>query len=319
MAGWQVGDLYPFDPDAGQTAIDAAVAFARDWQGAAEGRITVMLGPQAPDMLPRDQLLQVKRIAAREGWMIHMHVAQGDREIDQMLQRYGQRTPAFLQDLGYLDEGLLAVHLTEATDEEAAAIARRGARMALCSGSIGIIDGVVAPACAFRAAGGLVALGSDQASGNNCNNVFNEMKLTALFNKIKYRDPTVMPAWEALRLATIEGARAIGLGDEIGSLEEGKQADLILVDLRALNLTPVLQAPVRNIVPNLVYAASGHEVRTVLVAGQVLIRDGQVLTADEDTVRDQAQALAAAVARCVAADPLHKNMALLAAMEAGQL
>ena len=319
MAGWKVGDLYPLDPAAGQAAIDTAVAFARDWHGAAEGRITVMLGPQAPDMLPRDQLLQVKRLADREGLMIHMHVAQGDREIDQMLKRYGQRTPAFLDELGYLDEGLLAVHLTEATDDEAALIARRGVRMALCSGSIGIIDGIVPPAHAFRAAGGLVALGSDQASGNNCNNIFNEMKLTALFNKIKYRDPTVMPAWEVLRLATIEGAQAIGLGDEIGSLEPGKQADLILVDLTALNLSPVLETPVRNIVPNLVYAASGHEVKTVMVAGRVLMHDRQVLTADEDAVRAEAQAQAEAVARRVAADPVHKGMALLEAMKAGQL
>ena len=84
-----------------------------------------------------------------------------------MVKRYGQRTPAFLDDLGYLDGQLLAVHLTEATDEEATLIAQRGARMALCSGSIGLIDGIVPPAQAFRAAGGLVALGSDQASGNN--------------------------------------------------------------------------------------------------------------------------------------------------------
>jgi 5-methylthioadenosine/S-adenosylhomocysteine deaminase len=319
MAGWQVGDLYPFDTNAGQAAIDAAVAFAQDWHGAAEGRITVMLGPQAPDMLPRDQLLQVKRIADRQGLMIHMHVAQGDREIDQMLKRFGQRTPAYLDEIGYLDEGLLAVHLTEATDDEAALIARRGARMALCSGSIGIIDGIVPPAHAFRAAGGLAALGSDQASGNNCNNMFNEIKLTALFNKIKYRDPAVMPAWEAVRMATIEGARAVGLGDEIGSLEPGKQADLILVDLTALNLSPVLETPIRNIVPNLVYAASGGEVKTVMVAGRTLMRDRQVLTADEAAVRAEAQEQATALARRVAADPVHKGMALLAAMEAGQL
>lgn len=319
MAGWKVGDLYPFDLAVGQAAIDAAVTFARDWHGAAEGRITVMLGPQAPDMLPRAQLLQVKRIAAREGLMIHMHVAQGDREIDQMLKRYGQRTPAYLDEIGYLDEGLLAVHLTEATDNEAAAIARRGARMALCSGSIGIIDGIVPPAHAFRAAGGLVALGSDQASGNNCNNIFNEMKLTALFNKIKFRDPTVMPAWEVLRMATIEGAQAIGLGDEIGSLEPGKQADLILVDLTALNLSPVIDTPVRNIVPNLVYAGSGHEVKTVMVAGRVLMRDRQVLTADEAAIRAEAQVQAEAIARRVAADPVHRSMALLAAMESGRL
>jgi 5-methylthioadenosine/S-adenosylhomocysteine deaminase len=145
------------------------------------------------------------------------------------------------------------------------------------------------------------------------------VKLAALFNKIKYRDPTLMPAWDALRMATIEGAQAIGLGDEIGSLEVGKQADLILVDLKALNLSPVLEASVRNIVPNLVYAASGHEVKTVMVAGNILVRDGVVLTADEDAVRAEAQVQAEELARHVAADPVHTGMALLEAMEAGRL
>ncbi len=148
------------------------------------------------------------------------------------------------------------------------------------------------------------------------------MVLTALFNKIKFRDPTVMPAWEVLRMATVEGAQAIGLGNEngIGSLETGKQADLILVDLSALNLSPVLDAPVRNIVPNLVYAGSGHEVKSVMVAGRVLVRDRRVLTADEDAaVRAEAQAQAEAVARRVAADPVHESMALLEAMRADRL
>jgi 5-methylthioadenosine/S-adenosylhomocysteine deaminase len=319
MAGWKVGDIYPLDPAIGQQAIDTATAFTRDWHGAADGRITTMLGPQAPDMLSSDQLLQIKRRAESEGLMIHMHVAQGDREIDQMVKRFGKRTPQYLDELGYLDEQLLAVHLTEATDDEAAIIAQRGVRMALCSGSIGLIDGIVPPARAFRDAGGLVALGSDQAAGNNCNNIFNEMKLTALFNKIKARDPEVMPAWEVLRMATIEGAQAIGLGDEIGSLEAGKQADLILVDLSAPNLTPVLDAPIRTIVPNLVYAASGSEVSTVMVAGRVLVRDGRVLTIPETDVWAEAQAQAEAVAQRVAADPVHESMALLKAMRAGQL
>jgi 5-methylthioadenosine/S-adenosylhomocysteine deaminase len=319
MAGWSVGSLYPLDRVTGEKSLEAAVALTREWHGAAGGRITTMLGPQAPDMLSREQLLQVKQVASREGLMIHMHVAQGDREMDQMLQRYGQRTPAYLDEVGYLDDQLLAVHLTEATEDEAGLIAQRGARMALCSGSIGIIDGIVPPAQAFRSAGGPVALGSDQASGNNCHNVFNEMKLTALFNKIRSRDPTVMPAWEVLRMATIEGARAIGLGEEVGSLEPGKQADLILVDLTAPNLSPVLEAPIRNIVPNLVYAATGQEVRLVMVAGRMLVRDGQVLSADEAEVRAEAQAQAEEVARHVAADPAHKGMALLDAMEAGRL
>jgi 5-methylthioadenosine/S-adenosylhomocysteine deaminase len=191
--------------------------------------------------------------------------------------------------------------------------------MALCSGSIGIIDGIVPPAHVFRRSGGPVALGSDQASGNNCNNIFNEMKLTALFNKIKYRDPTVMPAWEVLRMATIEGARAIGLDNQIGSLAAGKAADLILVDLTAPNLSPVLIDPLRNIVPNLVYAGTGHEVKTVMIDGQVIVRDYQVLTVDEGAIRAEAQRQAEAVARRVAADPVHQDMALLTAMQQGQL
>ena len=319
MAGWKVGDLYPFDEARGQEMLNAALAFARDWHGAAGGRITVMLGPQAPDMMPRELLLAVKRAAERAGLMIHMHVAQGDREIDQLLKRTGQRTPAYLDQLGYLDSQLLAVHLTEATDDETRMIAGRGAHMALCSGSIGIIDGIVPPAHMFRQAGGHVALGTDQASGNNCINIFNEMKLTALFNKIKYRDPTVMPAWDVLRMATIEGAQAIGLGHEIGSLEPGKQADMIWVDLKELNLWPVLESPIRNIVPNLVYAASGHEVTHAMVAGRMVLRDRQVLNTDEDVIRAEAQRRADEVGRRVAVDPTSQNMALLRAMAAGQL
>ena len=319
MAGWKVGELYPLDEAAFDRALEAATAFVREWQGAAGGRITTMVGPQAADMLSREQLLKVKRLAEREGLMIHMHVAQGDREIEQLMKRYGQRTPALLEEMGFLDEQLLAVHLTEATDEEAALLARRGVRMALCSGSIGLIDGIVPPAHAFRQAGGKVVLGSDQAAGNNCNNIFNEMKLTALLNKCKYRDPRVMPAWEALRMATIEGAEAIGLGEEIGSLAAGKEADLIVVDLGALNLSPVLEAPVRNIVPNLVYAGTGHEVRTVMAAGRMVVRDGKVVTADEAAWRAEAQEQAEALARRVMGDEGYREMALMEAMEGGYL
>lgn len=319
MASWRLGDLYPLDDEIGEQRIQDALAFAHEWHGAENGRITVMFGPQGADMLTYSHLKHIKQLATAEGLMLHMHVAQGDREIDQMLKRYGKRTPAFLEQIGYLDDQLLAVHLTEATDEETAEIAYSGARMVLCSGSIGIIDGIVPPAQHFRACGGLVALGSDQAAGNNCNNIFNEMKLTALFNKIKYRDPTLMPAWEVLRMATIEGARAIGLGDEIGSLEVGKKADLILVDLQAPNLMPTLAGPIRNIVPNLVYAATGHEVDLVMVDGRILLRDGKLLYIDEEAVQAEVQEQAEEVAASVARDPIHRELALLQPMAEGRL
>ncbi|MEM8858243.1 MAG: amidohydrolase family protein [Chloroflexota bacterium] len=319
MAGWKIGDVYPLDDAVGQEGIDTANAFADNWHRAHDGRINVMYGPQGPDMIGLDQLMECKKLAEQRGLMVHVHTAQGDREIDQMLKRFGERTPAYLQEIGYLDEQLLAVHLTEATDEEAEMIAKSGAKMALCSGSIGIIDGIVPPAHVFRQAGGLVCLGSDQASGNNCNNVWNEMKLTSLFNKIKYGDPTVMPAWEVLRMGTIEGAQAIGLGDEIGSLKVGKKADVIAIDVTEPNILPILDDPIRTLVPNLIFAATGREVVHSIIDGDFVMRDQKILTADEHAVREDVQAQGERVAALVAADPVHKDMKLLEAMEAGNL
>lgn len=305
---WQEGDLYPFDIERGRRAMEEAVDFTYAWNGAADGRITTMLGIFSADMVPLELLHATKEIAQREGLMIHFHTAQGERETEQVVKRYGKRPIPFLEEIGYLDEQLLAIHLTDATEAEVTQLAQSGARMALCSGMIGIIDGLVPPAYAFRQAGGPVALGSSY------NNIFVEMRLTALFNKIKYQDPTVMPAWEVLRMATIEGARAISLDHQIGSLEVGKEADLILVDLSVLNLSPVLSHPIRNLVPNLVYSASGHEVKSVMVAGRLLVEERQVLALDETAIVAEAQTQAEQLSRRVAADPIHQNLDLMKAM-----
>ena len=147
-------------------------------------------------------------------------------------------------------------------------------------GSIAIIDGIVCPSVAFPNAGGHCALGSDQAPGNNCHNIFNEMKNVALFNKIKYQNPEVMPAWRALRMATIEGARAVGVGDVTGSLEAGKDADFIAIDLNKPTMLPVYTNPMRNIVPNIVYSARGEEVALSAVQGKVIYRDGEFTNVD---------------------------------------
>ena len=319
MAGLKIGDLYPFDEQRGRETIARATAFADNWHRSHDGRISVMYGPQGPDMIGLDQLMECKKLAAERGLMVHVHTAQGDREIDQMVKRYGERTPAYLQEIGYLDEQLLAVHLTEATDEETQLIAKSGAKMALCSGSIGIIDGIVPPAHVFRQMGGVVCLGSDQAAGNNCHNVWNEMKLTSLFNKIKYKDPTVMPAWEVLRMGTIEGAQAIGLGDEIGSLEVGKKADMIFIDVTEPNILPILDGPIRTLVPNLIFAATGREVVHSMIDGRFVMRDRAVLTLDERAIREEVQAEGERLSAAVAADPVHQSMKLLEAMEAGNL
>lgn len=288
---YKPGELYEFDEKMGEESLRRNIELHQKWNGAAGGRITVLFGPQGGDFMSLDLLLKVRKVARELGSKIHMHTQQGDRETYQIVKRYGKRPVQHLQDIGYLDDSLIAVHLTDCTDDEAATVARSGASMILCPGSIGIIDGIVPPSIAFQNAGGNCALGSDQAPGNNCHNIIGEMKNVALFNKIKYGNPEVMPAWKALRMATIEGARAVGLGDAVGSLERGKQADFIAVDLNRPSMLPVFTYPMRNIVPNLVYSARGEEVDLVAVAGRVIVRNGCLTTVDEQEYLDRVKPL----------------------------
>ncbi len=286
------GELYEFDAARGERMLETCLDVFSRFNNAADGRITVLFGPQGPDFVSRELLLRIQELARERKTKIHMHTQQGDRETAQMMMRYNKRPIAWLDEIGFLDENLIAVHLTDADEDEARLVARRGAAMTLCSGSIGIIDGVVPPAKAFQDAGGMVALGSDQAPGNNNHNMINEMKLTALFNKIRYQDPEVMPAWRVLRMATIEGARALGLDASVGSLKAGKQADFIVVDLTRPSLSPVYTKPMRNIVPNLVYSGRGDEVTLVAVAGRIIYENGLLVHLDESEVVSSVQAAA---------------------------
>lgn len=256
----------------------------RKWHNQANGRIRILFGPQGVDFLSTDMLLKVQKVVKERNTKMHMHVQQGDRETYQIVQRYGKRPTQLLKELGILDKDLIAVHLTDCNDDETRAIAESGASMIVNPASIGIIDGIVCPSKVFQDAGGFVALGSDQAPGNNCHNIIHEMKNVCMFNKIKYQNPEVMPAWKALRMATIEGAKAVGVDDIVGSLEPGKQADFIAVDLNYPSMLPVYTYPMRNIIPNLVYSARGQEVCLSVVNGRVIMRDQKVLLVDEQEI-----------------------------------
>jgi len=284
-----LGELYPFDPGKGEKRLSDNLKLLEEWHGKENGRITCMLGPQGPDMLSMELLEEIKNLSKKYGLMIHMHVAQGDREINQMEKRYKKRSIQFLDEMGFLNKNLIAVHLTEATEDEARYLAKKGVNMVYCPNSIGIIDGIVPPVFEFVKAGGTAGLGSDQAPGNNGNNMFNEMKFAAILNKVKFKDPTVFPAWKVLRMATIEAAKAIGLENEIGSLEPGKKADMIIINLDSPNLLPVMCKPIRNVVPNLVYSARGCEVDMVIVDGKVILEGGKLLTLNEGEIIKKAK------------------------------
>ncbi|TMW70721.1 amidohydrolase family protein [Alteribacter natronophilus] len=289
IAELEVGDLYPFDTAVGEEKRQRNVELLEKYPFREKGRIVALSGPQGPDMMSLELLKDMQNLAEEHGTKLHMHVAQGDREIGQMEKRYGKRSIPFLEEHGFLNDRLLAVHLTEAKDEETATVAKSGAGLIYCAGSIGIIDGLVPPMLTFLENGGRACLGSDQAPGNNCNQMFNEMKMAALLNKVKRKSPTVFNATLALRSATIEGARVLGLENEIGSLSPGKKADVIVIDGEQPSLFPVLTDPIRNIVPNLVYSARGHEVEMSIIDGTIVMEDRQIQTVDAKEAVQKAQ------------------------------
>jgi 5-methylthioadenosine/S-adenosylhomocysteine deaminase len=285
---YKPGELYEYNNEKGEMSLQKNIELYEKWHNAANGRIKILLGPQGADFLSQELLIRIQKIAKEKKTKIHMHVQQGDRETYQIITRYNKRPIEWLDSIGYLDNNLIAVHLTDANNDEAKLVAKRGANMIVCPGSIGIIDGIVPPSLAFQEAGGNCALGSDQAPGNNCHNIINEMKNVALFNKIKYANPEVMPACKSLRMATIEGARAIGIGDIVGSLESGKVADFIAVDLCKTTMSPVFTSPMRNIVPNLVYSARGDEVDLSVINGCIIYQNGKIENLDEREIIDDA-------------------------------
>lgn len=277
------GKLYQLDGHMGQASYNEALRLHAEYHGADDGRIQCMMGPFAPDFISAKMLDRCKDTAEAKGLPIQMHTAQGDRETEQMQLRYKKRSIPYLDEHELLDPQFTAVHMTTASHDEVHQVAEAGCKLVVCNGSIGLIDGMIPPAVPFQQAGGVVGLGSDQAAGNNCCNVFNEMKLAALFGKMHTQDPTAMPAEKVLRMATIDGAKALGLGAETGSLEAGKKADLILVDTRHPTLQPFIREPF-NLTANLVYAARGHEVSLTMIDGKVVYRDGQLQTIDEPAV-----------------------------------
>ena len=311
---------YIFFEDIGERKLGEALRLIDGYDGAGNGRMSCILAPHGADMMGVELLQRVKEEGLARGKLLHIHVAQGGREEIQMRLRYGKTTVRFLDEIGYLDDQLIAAHCHQTVDEEVALLARRGVRYASCPSSIGLIDGITPPLALFIQSGGRWAtIGSDQASGNNCHNMLVEMKVAALLNKTRHRDPTVLPAWKMLRLATVEGATALGLGDRIGSLEPGKRADLILLNLKAPHMTPVLMRPVRNVAPNIVYSARGDEVTDVMVNGRFVVRDRRVLTMDEEKVMEEAQEAAVEIADQAADDYMRADSVLARAAKRGLL
>jgi len=213
-------------------------------------------------------LERLRDMARNQGLLLTLHAAESPAETALCLEKYGKRPLAILRDLDLLGPSTLLAHVVDATDAEVALLAERDARVVHCPRSNMKLASGMAPAAALRRAGVTVCLGTDGAASNNGLNLFAEMGAAALLAKVREKDPTALPAQAVLDMATLDGARALGLPG-VGSVAPGWQADLIALDGRAPNLQPP-----HNPVSHLAYAATGREVRLAMVAGRTLYRDG---------------------------------------------
>ena len=312
-------ETYPFDREAGEAALSRAEDLFERYDD--DPLVRPAYGPQALDMVPLDLIESITERARTNDRTVHMHVAQGDRERRQIAARYGDgsTTVGVLDDEGLLGDHLLAAHLHGAEPRERERLADAGVRMVGCPSSITAIDGTVPPIVGYLEHGGAVGLGTDQAPGPGGHDALREVRTAAMLAKADHGDPTAIDAAGALELATVGGARALGIADSVGSLSEGKRADVVVCDTERASAAPTVRRPFHTAIPNLVYGASGDAVRDVFVDGVRVVSDGRIPGIDVDGVLDDAHERAERVFRDAEADWRAAGSSLVDSVEDGRL
>ncbi|MBO1335375.1 amidohydrolase [Streptomyces sp. VRA16 Mangrove soil] len=257
--------------------------FALTHRGRADGRITTALAPHAPYTVTDDDLAATARLAAEHALLVHLHAAENRAQTDTSLARHGRTPVDVLRDTGLLggDIDVLIAHGTGILGRDLPALRAARGRVGVASAPRGYMKfgWDTTPVRALVDAGVHVGLATDGAASNNTLDVWEAMTLTALVQKQTEHDPRWLTARQALRHATLDSARAVGLGDRIGSLAPGRRADLVLVDLSGPHTRPV-----HDLAATLVHSARSADVRTTVVDGRILMRDGHLTTVDVPSV-----------------------------------
>ncbi len=229
-------------------------------------------------------LKKCREISERFGVPLVIHLSETRSEVEEITERYGRRPVDYLENIGLLSPNLIACHCVWLTGPEMDLLARRGVRVVHNPESNMKLASGVAPVPDLLARNIVVGLGTDGCASNNNLDLFQEMDTAAKLHKVHRLDPTVMPATVVLRMATLGGAGVLGMENEIGSLEPGKKADVIILDLNRPHLQPVYNLP-----SQLVYSATGADVRDVIIDGKVVMEDRKLLTLDEDEILRKAK------------------------------
>ncbi len=262
-----------------ERSVRKSVTLLETWHGKADGRIRFCFAPRFAVSCTRELLSQVAELARDRGVMVHTHASENRSECELVERETGMRNIAYLDSVGLSGRHVALAHCIHIDEQEMQILKRTRTNVAHCPSSNLKLGSGIAPITKMLETGISVSLGADGAACNNRLDMFTEMRTAALLQKVLH-GPEAIPASRALRMATIDGANAIGIGDEIGSIEMGKRADLILISLARLELTP---RPV-DIVSGIVYASQPSDVRTVIIDGQLVKTDGKLLILDEQEV-----------------------------------
>ncbi len=247
-------------------------------------RIGFAVGPHSPYTCSEEMLLWTRELAEKENSLINIHVAETRREQADFERERKMRVGAYLDKIGFLSSRVLAAHSVWLTKSEVSLFGKRGVRVAHCPVSnMKLASGGATPLPEMWEAGIPVGLGTDGPASNNSLDMFDTMKTCALLHKAQRWDPTVAGAQKVLDMATVDGARCLGMQDELGSIEKGKRADLVLVRLDDPNMIPIHGQA--TLVSDLVYSARGSNVDTTIIDGEVLFSRGKPVTLDTDRIR----------------------------------
>ena len=266
--------LFSSEAETTKEAIARTRAIIETIKGYQDPNLKVMVAPHSPYSCSRDLLESSLELAKEENIPLHIHVAETQEESGIILKRYGKRPLAFLDELGYLDHKAVFAHGVELNEAEITRLA--DSQVAIAHNPISNLKlaSGIAPVVQLQKAGVAVGIATDSVASNNNLDMFEEGRTAALLQKMKNGDASQFPIETALKSLTIEGAKVLGMANEIGSLEVGKQADFLVIQPQG----KIHLQPQENMLSHLVYAVKSSDVNDVYIAGEQVVKDGQVLT-----------------------------------------
>ena len=265
--------------------VDNAKHFVSTHKG--KRKIIPSIGLQGVYVCGEETCVRASEFAKEQDIPLNFHLSETRGEVNDLKRDKGMRPIEWLNSIGALNSNMVAAHSAWLTMNEVRIMGEAGMSVSLCPVSnMKLATGGVAPVPEFLTNGVNVSLGTDSNTSNNSLDMFSEMKICGLLQKSSRWDPTITPAQQLLDFATINGAKAIGMEDKLGSIEAGKYADIVILDGKAPNLRPLLP---ENMIANIAYSASSLNVKTVLCQGDVVVDNGRITTLDTDAVLDASE------------------------------